>query len=90
MLPLNNQFYNFIIRTESMLFSIPNLSHLMVELRESTAPVDSKSRTTKTLFINGVEIMKKSEYTGVGHSSSVPFKDPAVLLWLLNQSLQNR
>ncbi len=52
--------------------------------------IDSNPRLTKTLTKNAIEIMKKSEYTNVGHSSSVPFKDPAVLPWLFNQNLKNR
>lgn len=52
--------------------------------------VSSYPRRTKSLMMNGVFVMKKSEYTGVGHSGSVPFNDPGVLAWLFNQSLTRR
>lgn len=49
--------------------------------------IDGYSRRTKILTLEGVEIMKKSEYSNVGHSSSVPFSDPSVLGWLFQQTL---
>lgn len=52
--------------------------------------VSAYPRKTKTLIKNNVQIMKKSEYTGVGHSASVPFNDPGVLAWLFSQSLARR
>lgn len=52
--------------------------------------LSSYPRTTKTLTKNGVEIMKKSEYTGMGHDGGTAFDDPAVLEWLFAQSLGNR
>ncbi len=55
-----------------------------------TDSVDNYNRITKTLVNDGIEIMRKSEYTGVGHSSSVPFHDPKVLEWLFSQSIKKR
>jgi hypothetical protein len=47
-------------------------------------------RKTKTLAKNGIGIMKKSEYTGMGHDGGTAFSDPDVLAWLFSQSLANR
>jgi predicted peptidase len=44
-------------------------------------------RSTKTLTLNGVEIFKLSEYEGMGHDGSLPFRDPGILQWLFSQSL---
>jgi predicted peptidase len=52
--------------------------------------LSSYPRTTKTLTKNGIEIMKKSEYTGMGHDGGTAFNDPAVLDWLFSQSLSQR
>lgn len=48
------------------------------------------SRSTKTLMLGRVQVMKKSEYTGMGHDAGVPFQDPSVLAWLFSQSLLKR
>jgi uncharacterized repeat protein (TIGR02543 family) len=50
----------------------------------------SYPRKTYTLTKGGIEIMKKSEFTGLGHDGTAAFKDPAVLVWLFKQSLKNR
>ena len=55
-----------------------------------TDTIRGYERTTFTLTRNNVEIMKKSEYKGLGHDSGVPFADPQVLKWLFSQSLANR
>jgi predicted peptidase len=52
--------------------------------------VGSYPRTTKTLTKNGIQIMKLSEYTGMGHDGSTPFEDEGVLTWLFDQSLGYR
>ncbi|MDC7223141.1 MAG: alpha/beta hydrolase [Spirochaetales bacterium] len=52
--------------------------------------LDGYDRKTKTLTKNGIEIMKLSHYTDMGHSSSTAWKDPDVLEWLFDQSLDNR
>jgi len=51
--------------------------------------IDEKPRTTHTLMREGLPFFRKSEYTGVGHSASVPFRDPAVLAWMFRQTLKN-
>jgi predicted peptidase len=55
-----------------------------------TDMVGNYSRYTKTLTNNNIGIIKKSEYTGMGHDASVPFMDPTVLDWLFSQSLSKR
>ncbi len=52
--------------------------------------VDGHARLTKTLTLNGIEIMKKSEYTGVGHEANTALTDPELLAWLFRQSLDKR
>jgi hypothetical protein len=47
-------------------------------------------RKTKSLVLNGIAIVKKSEYTGMGHDGGTCFGDPDVLDWLFSQSLANR
>jgi predicted peptidase len=60
--------------------------------RESSArdELSGYPRLTKTLTKRGVEIMKKSEYAGMGHDGGTAFSDPAVLDWLFAQDLANR
>jgi predicted peptidase len=48
------------------------------------------SRTTKTLTKNGIEVMKMSEYQGMGHDPSPCYRDPALFDWLFGQSLACR
>jgi len=48
------------------------------------------SRTTKTLTKNGIELMKMSEYQGMGHDPSPCYRDPALFDWLFGQSLACR
>jgi hypothetical protein len=48
------------------------------------------SRTTKTLTKNGIEVMKLSEYQGMGHDPGPCYKDPALFSWLFSQSLACR
>lgn len=66
-------------------------THFGSAVTESVTPdeIESKPRTTHTLVRNGRHFFKKSEYTDVGHSPSVPFRDPAVLAWLFSQTLTN-
>ena len=47
-------------------------------------------RTTKTLIKNQVEIMKLSEYEGMGHITGPPYSDPVLFDWLFSQSLHCR
>lgn len=61
-----------------------------VEEREVNDRINDKERTTRTLVLNGLEIMKLSEYSQVGHSASMAFHDPEVLGWLFRQSLNRR
>ena len=53
----------------------------------TTDTVGKFPRTTRTLSKDGIEIMKISEYVGMGHESRTAFKDPALLEWLFRQSL---
>jgi hypothetical protein len=48
------------------------------------------SRTTRTLTKDGVDIVKMSEYTGVGHTPDPCYKDPEVFDWLFNNTLSFR
>jgi len=47
-------------------------------------------RKTSTLTVNGIEAMKLSQYTGLGHSSVPVWQDPFTLKWLFHQSLKDR
>ncbi len=47
-------------------------------------------RLTRTLSKGGVEIMKLSEYEGMGHDGGTAFNDPQVLDWLFSQDLGER
>jgi predicted esterase len=48
------------------------------------------ARTTKTLTKNGIEIVKMSEYAGMGNDPGPCYKDPALFDWLFAQSLARR
>jgi predicted peptidase len=60
---------------------------------ESSSPIaigDIRG-TTVTLTLDGRDVVKKTEYDGVGHGvSTFPFKDPQLLRWLFDQSLERR
>jgi hypothetical protein len=45
------------------------------------------NRTTKTLTKNGVEIMKLSEYAGMGHVPGPPYADPGLFDWLFGKAI---
>jgi hypothetical protein len=45
------------------------------------------ARTTKTLTKGGIEVVKMSEYAGMGHDPGPCYTDPALFDWLFNQSL---
>jgi len=49
----------------------------------------SYHRKTRILMKDGIEIMKMSEYKGLGHDS-YPLQDPAILYWLFSQNLIDR
>lgn len=60
---------------------------------ESSSPVaiGSITGTTVSLTLAGRDVVKKTEYDGVGHGvSAFPFKDPQLLRWLFDQSLTQR
>ena len=53
--------------------------------------VSEHKRTTKTLTKNDVEIMKLTEYEGLGHDATAhTYADPNVFAWLFGQSLTCR
>lgn len=47
-------------------------------------------RETKTLTKDGIEIMKKSTLTGMGHQPFLCYSDPEAIEWLFSQSLSKR
>jgi predicted peptidase len=56
-----------------------------------TGSVTEHNRTTKTLTKNDVEIMKLTEYEGLGHDATAhTYADPNVFAWLFGQSLTCR
>lgn len=55
-----------------------------------TSGSHSWPRSTKILTLDGVEVFKLSQYTGMGHDGSTPFHDPGILQWLFSQSLEYR
>lgn len=57
--------------------------------RTETDTRTSYARTTKTLTLNGIEIVKYSEYPNVGHWSPC-YNDPSLFEWLFSQSLSIR
>ena len=56
----------------------------------TTDTITGHDRTTKTLTKDGIEIMKKSEYVGVGHTPGPAYQDPALFDWLFAQSVACR
>lgn len=52
--------------------------------------VGGHSRETKTLTKDGIEIVKMSEYAGMGHETGPCYADPALFDWLFSQSLALR
>jgi predicted esterase len=56
----------------------------------TTDTITGHSRTTKTLTKDGIEVVKMSEYAGMGHDPGPCYTDPALFDWLFNQSLAIR
>jgi predicted peptidase len=52
--------------------------------------ISSYDRTTKTLTKDSIEIVKYTEYPGVGHTPAPAYADPGVFDWLFGQSLDCR
>lgn len=44
-------------------------------------------RTTKVLTLNGVDVIRYSEYPNMGHSTGVPYSDPALYSWIMTRSI---
>jgi hypothetical protein len=55
-----------------------------------TDTITGFSRSTKTLTKDGIEVVKMSEYAGMGHTAGPCYSDPALFDWLFNQSLAIR
>ncbi len=57
----------------------------------SSVAINEITGATVSLNLNGMDVVKKTEYDGVGHGvSAFPFKDPRLLRWLFDQSLNQR
>ncbi|WP_005035186.1 IPT/TIG domain-containing protein [Holophaga foetida] len=69
-----------------------NLKAAYAQAVESTTTdtLTGHNRTTKTLTLNGIAIVKYSEYEGMGHDPSPCYRDPALFDWLFSQSLACR
>lgn len=55
-----------------------------------TDTITGFSRNTKTLAKDGIEVVKMSEYAGMGHTPGPCYGDPALFDWLFAQSLAIR
>lgn len=44
-------------------------------------------RITKVLTLEGVDVIRYSEYAGMGHSTDVPYSDPALYSWIMTRAI---
>ncbi len=44
-------------------------------------------RTTKVLTLDGVDVIRYSEYPEMGHSTGVPYSDPALYSWIMTRAI---
>lgn len=44
-------------------------------------------RTTKVLTLDGVDVIRYSEYPDMGHSTGVPYSDPALYSWIMTRAI---
>ncbi len=44
-------------------------------------------RTTKVLTLDGVDVIRYSEYPAMGHSTGLPYSDPALFSWLMTRAI---
>lgn len=77
---ISNQAYAYVKGLESSAGATENVE---------TDTYNDYDRTTTSLSLAGVEIFKRSHYTGMGHSAPA-YSDPEVVEWLFNQHLSNR
>lgn len=56
----------------------------------ATDSITGYNRITKTLTQNGIQIVKMSEYDGMGHDPGPCYRDPALFDWLFSQTLTCR
>jgi hypothetical protein len=46
-------------------------------------------RTTKVLTLDGVDVIRYSEYPDMGHTHSEPYADPAIFEWLMTRAISS-
>ncbi len=44
-------------------------------------------RTTKVLTLDGVDVIRYSEYPEMGHTTGLPYSDPALFSWLMTRAI---
>jgi len=46
-------------------------------------------RKTWVLTMEGAEVIRYSEYTGMGHCTNLPYSDPSIFEWLMTRQIRN-
>lgn len=44
-------------------------------------------RTTKVLTLDGVDVIRYSEYPNMGHTTGLPYSDPALYSWIMTRAI---